>query len=424
MAQDGAWRAGALSGGAVRRAERRGSGVFTKRIPLFTLLGFKVSLDLTWIVLAILVTWSLAAGLFPALYPDLSRGVYWAMGVAGLLGLFFSIVAHEFAHSLVARYYDMPMRGITLFIFGGVAEMNQEPPSAKAEFYVAIIGPIASLVIAAAFQAIAVGAAAAGGPVSVSGVFGYLALINLVLAVFNMVPAFPLDGGRVLRGVLWGWKGSYLEATRIATNAGAGFGILLMALAVLNIVTGNFIPGMWWFLLGLFVRGAAQGTYQQTLVQQALQGVSIRQFMTPDPVTVPPSLTIDELVEEFFYKNYHKTYPVVDDGELVGCVNLQDVKQVEREAWPDRTVGDIMQGLSSDNTVEPGADSATVLREMSQSGRSRLLVVERGRLLGIVSQSEIMRFLTVTMDLEGGPVGESGLGPGGLAGSRRERERA
>jgi Zn-dependent protease/CBS domain-containing protein len=381
--------------------------VFTKTVPLFTLLGFRVSVDLSWIILALLVTWTLAAGAFPMLYPDLASWVYWAMGVAGMLGLVFSIVVHEFAHSLVARYYDMPMRGITLFIFGGVAEMEAEPPSAKAEFWVAIVGPIASFIVAAAFQVLAIGTAAAGGPVSVSGVLAYLAMINVVLAVFNLVPAFPLDGGRVLRAALWGWKGSYIRATRIATSAGGTFGVLLMVLAVVNILAGNFVPGMWWFLLGLFVRGAAQGTMQQTMVSEALSDVPIRRFMTTDPITVEPSLSVDKLVDGFFYKHYHKLYPVMEGSRLAGCVNLEDVKQVPREEWTERSVGDIMRDCSDENTVEPDAEAVKVLRRMMQSGVPRMLVVEDGRLVGIVAQSEIMRFLAVKMDLEagGGPSG-------------------
>ena len=386
--------------------------VFTKRVPLFTLLGFQVSIDLSWIILALLVTWSLAAGLFPALYPDLAPATYWWMGLAGMLGLVFSIVVHEFAHSLVARHYDMPIKGITLFIFGGVAEMDQEPTSAKAEFWVAIVGPIASFIVAAGFQLLAIGTDAAGGPVGVSGVLDYLAMINVVLAVFNLVPAFPLDGGRVLRAAVWGWKGSFVRATRIAANAGAGFGVLLMVLAVVNILTGNFVPSMWWFLLGLFVRAAAQGTYQQTLVQQALRDVPIRRFMTEDPVTVSPSVSVDELVDDFFYKHYHRTYPVMEGSKLVGCVNLQDVKEVPREQWAERSVRDIMRECSEENTVAPDADAAKALRDMMRSGTSRMLVVDDGKLVGIVAQSEIMRFLTVTMDLEAGGTLAGDQGPG------------
>lgn len=373
--------------------------MFTKRIPLFTLYGFKVGLDLSWLVLAVLVSWSLAAGLFPALYPGLSSAAYWAMGVAGLIGLFFSIVAHEFAHSVVARHYDMPIRGITLFIFGGIAEMNAEPTSAKAEFYMALVGPVASLVLAAAFYMAAAGSGAAQAPVAVAGTLSYLGLINLVLAVFNMVPAFPLDGGRILRAALWGWKGQYLWATRVAARFGSVFAFLLMGLAVLSVLSGNFIGGMWWFLIGLFLRSAAEGGYQQALVRQALRDRKVSSFMTSDPVTVAPDLSVDALVEEFFYRHYFKRFPVVEKGRLVGCVDLGDVKQIPRETWKDSRVSAIMRACGDDNTVDPDTSAADVLGIMRQTGAARLLVARADRLYGIVSQSDIMRFLAIRLDL-------------------------
>ena len=375
--------------------------MFSKRFPLFRLMGFQVSVDPSWLILAVLIVWSLAVALFPQLYPDLSPAAHWAMGVAGLVGLVVSIVLHEFAHAVVARRYGMPIRGITLFIFGGVAEMEDEPVGPKAEFLMAIAGPIASLGVALVFYALAAGTAAAGLSVAAAGVLSYLGMINLVLAVFNMVPAFPLDGGRVLRAALWGWKGSHVGATRIASNCGSAFGILLIVLAVVNVVTGNLVPGMWWFVLGLFVRAAAQGSYQHAVIRSTLKDVPVRRLMTEDPVTVAPSLSIDELVEQFFYRHHHKTFPVAEGEQLLGCVNLGDVKQVPREEWADRTVRDIMEERSDENTAAPSDDAAAVLGRMSQSGRTRLLVVEGGRLVGIIAHSDLMRFLMVRMDLEG-----------------------
>ena len=375
--------------------------MFTKSFPLFRLLGFEVKLDLSWLILAVLITWSLAVALFPALYPDLRPAAYWSMGLAGLIGLVLSIVLHEFAHAVVARRYGMPIRGITLFIFGGVAEMEDEPVGPKAEFYMAIAGPVASLGVAVVFYFLAFGATGLGLPVALAGVLSYLGSINLLLAVFNMVPAFPLDGGRVLRAALWGWKGSYVGATRVASNFGGGFGVLLIVLAVVHIVTGNLVAGMWWFVLGLFVRAAAQGSYQQAVVRSTLKDVPVGRLMTDDPVTVAPSLTVDELVDQFFYRHYHKTFPVVDGSELVGAVNLSDVKKVPREQWRESAVGDIMEARSDENTVAPTEDAAGVLGRMMQSGRTRFLVAKDARLAGIISHSDLMRFLMVRMDLEG-----------------------
>lgn len=391
--------------------------MFTKRIPLFKLFGFGVAVDLTWLILAALVTWSLAAGLFPALYPELGQTAYWSMGVVGMIGLLISIVVHEFSHSLVARAYGMPIKGITLFIFGGVAEMNEEPVGPKPEFFMAIIGPITSLVVAAVFYALTLGVEAVGWPVTVSGVLSYLATINVILAVFNMVPAFPLDGGRVLRAALWGWKGNYLRATRIASNFGAGFGLLLILLAVFSVLGGNFIGGMWWFLIGLFVRGAAQASYQQTLVRQALQDVPISRFMTEQPITVEPSLSLDDLVDDFFYRHYFKTFPVVESSRLIGCVHLRDVKEVPRDKWRENRVRNIMRNCTEENTVEPKIDAAAALTSMLRSGAPRLIVAEGERLVGIVSQSDILRFLAVKLNLEG----EEDIAVGEMLKSTRER---
>lgn len=374
--------------------------MFTKRIPLFKLFGFNVAVDLTWLILAVLVTWSLAVGLFPTLYKELSTTAYWSMGIAGMVGLLLSIVVHELSHSLIARLYGMPIKGITLFIFGGVAEMHDEPVSPKAELNVAIIGPITSLVVALLFYGMTIGASGIGWPTPVVGVLNYLGLINVILAVFNMVPAFPLDGGRVLRAVLWGWKGDFMWATRIASNFGAGFGILLILLAVLSILGGNFIGGMWWFLIGMFVRGAAHASYQQTLVKQTLRDIPVRHLMTERPVSVAPSLSLDDVVQDFFFKHHFKSFPVVEGNVLVGLVELRDVKKVPQIEWPKKPVGDIMQSVSEENSIASISDAGTALSHMLQHGVPRLLVVDRNQLAGIISQSDVLRFLAIKLDLD------------------------
>ena len=243
--------------------------MFGRRLTLFRLSRFEVRLDASWIILAVLITWSLAVGYFPAQYPQLTTGTYWWMGAASAVALFGSIVLHEFAHSVVARRRGIPMRGITLFIFGGVAEMGGEPPSAETEFRMAIAGPIASAVIGCVAYGIYWSAQDAW-PIEIAAVFRYLSWINWSLAAFNMIPAFPLDGGRVLRSALWRWTGSLTRATEIATRVGAGFGALLMALAVVQLIFGNVVTAMWWFLIGMFLRGAAQSSYRRVAMPNAV----------------------------------------------------------------------------------------------------------------------------------------------------------
>lgn len=373
--------------------------MFTKRFTLFRLFGFEVKLDLTWLLLAFLVTWSLALGLFPVIAPGLSTAAYWWMGVAGAIGLLFSIVFHEFSHSLVARRYGLPISGITLFIFGGVAEMQEEPRSAKVEFLMAIAGPISSFVLAFVFYAIHY-FVLADGPTALGGVVYYLGMINFVLALFNLVPGFPLDGGRVLRAALWGWKGDYRWATRIASQIGGAFGLVLILLGVFTFVGGNFIGGMWWFLIGLFLRNAAGMSYQQLLVREAIRGETVARFMNRQPVVVAPGVTLGALVEDYIYRHHHKMYPVVDGRRALGLVGTEQVKAVPRTQWQARTVAEVMEPSTSDNTVRPDADVLDAWNRMSRGGRSRLLVVENGELVGILSLRDLMQYLSLKFDLE------------------------
>ena len=373
-----------------------------RSITLFELLGFKIRVDISWLFLAVLVTWSLAQGAFPLWYEGLSAATYWAMGVAGMLGLVFSLIFHELSHSVVARRYGLPIKGITLFIFGGVAEMTEEPKSAKVEFWMAIAGPLASFALAAAFYLTAgLLGAALGLPVPVNAVLDYLAFINLLLGAFNMIPAFPMDGGRVLRAALWHWRGDLRQATRIASNAGKGFGLLLMALGVLSVVTGNFIGGMWWFLIGLFVRGAAESSYQQMLSRSLFAGEPVRRFMTHDTVAVPPDLPLDRFVEDYVYEHHHDLFPVVSGQRLLGCIAVRQLKAEPREKWPYLTVGKLMQPCTGENTVDPGMDAIEAMALMNRTGSSRLLVAVGDRLVGIVVLKDMLELFSLKMDLEG-----------------------
>lgn len=377
--------------------------MFGKGITLFRLLGFEVKVDMSWIVLAILVAWSLSTGLFPQEAKGLSTGTYWLMGIFGAAGLFLSIILHEFSHSLVARKRGMAMKGITLFIFGGVAEMEEEPPGAWTELLMAAAGPLASIVIALVFYALYVLGAGGVMPVPAHAVVGYLALINALLAGFNLIPAFPLDGGRMLRAVLWAVKKDLHWATRVSSWVGSAFGFFLIFMGVLNILRGHFIGGMWWLLIGMFLNSAARMSYQRLVVRRALEGEKVRRFMSEDPVTVSPSLTVDRLLEDVVYRHHHKMYPVVtESGELTGCVSTQDIKGVPRDEWSQTTVGDLSSSCSSENTIGPDEDATKALSAMNRSSKSRLLVVEGDRLVGILALKDLLHFLSLKVDLETG----------------------
>ena len=378
--------------------------MFAKRIPLFKLLGFQVWLDWTWFILALLITWSLATVLFPKLYEEagLTPTVQWSMGVAGAAGLFVSIVLHELGHSVVARRFGMQMRGITLFIFGGVAEMTDEPPSAIAEFFVAIAGPVVSFLIGVGMLGMTTLGAPLDWPTAIVGVTRWLGWINLVLVGFNLVPAFPLDGGRVFRAGLWYWKGDLRWATRVASSVGGMFGIVLIAIGLLSLFAGNFIGGVWWVVIGLFLRGASSASYQQVLLRRALEGEPVARFMSASPIVVPPDIPISTLIDEYFYRYYHRMYPVASNGHLVGCVSIADVKALPQHDWPVRTVTEIMSECGDANTVRADDDAMRALAKLNASGESRLMVVDDGQLVGILSLKDLLRFLSLRVELDEG----------------------
>jgi Zn-dependent protease/CBS domain-containing protein len=374
--------------------------LFGRSIHLFTLFGFAVRLDPSWFIMAALWTSSLATQAFPEMIKGLSSSLYWGMGVVGTLGLFASVVVHELAHSLVARRFGISMRGITLFIFGGVAEMGGEPPSPKAELLVAAAGPAMSFAVGFAGLGLSALGRLGNWPPTLLAVAGYLAWANLVLALFNLVPAFPLDGGRILRSILWRWKGSLRWATLVCSRIGTGFGFLLIAGGVLLVIQGNW-SGLYLFLLGLFVRNAAQMSYQQLLLRRAFEGEPVSRFMQPNPVTVPRQISIAELVQDFVYRYHHKLYPVLDDsGRLIGCVTTRQVKEMPRDEWDSTTVGALAGQCSPENTVRPDTDALVALSAMSKTGASRLMVAEGDQLLGILTLKDLLRFFSLKMELE------------------------
>ena len=386
--------------------------MFGKAFPLFRLFGFSVKADPSWLVVVVLVVWTLAAGTFPQQYPDLGRLEHWLMGIGGAIGLFGSIVLHELGHSLVARRFDVPIRGITLLIFGGVAELEREPPTAKAEFWVAIAGPIVSVMIGIVSLGIYYVAASQGLPVPIRGLAAYLAFVNLMLVAFNMIPAFPLDGGRVLRSILWAAKGSLRWATKITSTIGTVFGLLLIGLGILSLLQGYLWFGIWNVLIGMFLRGAASASYQQLLVRKALEGEPVSRFMTPNPVTAPPDITLSELVDDYVYRHHYKMFPVVEeDGRLIGCVSTDQLKTVPREQWETLSVREIAEHCHGGNTISPDTDAMKALSRMQRRGVSRLMVTVDHRLVGIFSIRDVVKLMALRVELDNAAERDDELAP-------------
>lgn len=374
--------------------------MFLKRFKILTLAGFPVYIDLSWFVIAVLIVWSLATGVFPMRHEGLSETSAWIMGAAGALGLFASIVLHELGHAIAARRCRVRIRAITLFLFGGVAEMQDEPPSAKAELLIALAGPLVSVALAVAGFAAGAVAAAIGARVEITGVLSYLGAINALLVAFNMLPAFPLDGGRALRAALWWRRDNLRSATRTTSRLGALFGAGFVGLGVASVLLGEFVGGMWWFLIGLFLRRAAHASYEQLLIRRSLEGEPVARFATSAPVTASPDLTLRELVDEYLCRTGHKMYPVTRNGELLGCVTLERLKSIPQREWERRRVGEIVQSCGADNVVDADSDAMEALSTMHRTGQSRLMVVDDGRLVGVLTLKDLMRMLSTKVELE------------------------
>jgi CBS domain-containing protein len=278
--------------------------------------------------------------------------------------------------------------------------MGDEPPSPKAEFMMAGAGPLSSILISLVFYGVYAGGKA-GFPGPINGVVGYLASINAILAGFNLVPAFPLDGGRMLRAALWHWKNNVRWATRVTSNIGSGFGVFMILIGLLHVLGGNFVGGMWLFLIGMFLRGAAQASYQQLVTRRALEGEPVKRFMKRDPVTVSPSTTLKALVEDYLYKYHFKMFPVVENqNRLIGCVTATQVKEIPRDEWINRTVGQTTKPCSEENTVRPEDDAVKAMSVMKRSGNSRLMVAKENHLLGVITLKDLMEFLSLKIELD------------------------
>jgi len=373
-----------------------------KRVTLFRLLGFEIKVEWSWLILAVWLTWSLAANVLPSRHRGLPGSTYWWMGFAGSLGLFASIVFHELWHSLVARWYGLPIRGITLFIFGGVAEMDDDPPSAKAEFLLALAGPASSAVLALAFHGLRALGDGLGWARSVVGVLAYLVSVNASLAAFNLLPAFPLDGGRVLRSALWRWRRDIWWATRVASWIGSLVGNLLVGAGTLVLLLGDFVGSVWLIVVGMYLRSASRTSYQRLSVRQVLRGEIVQRFMEPDPVTVPATMSLAELAEGYVRRNHFQTLPVVDGTTLVGCISARVMRQVPRSQWGEHTVGELSMACSEDNTISESGNAMRALTQMTRTGHNQLMVVDGDQLVGVVTLGNLLKFLSLRLNVRRG----------------------
>ncbi|MFI5268286.1 MAG: CBS domain-containing protein [Chloroflexota bacterium] len=359
--------------------------------------GIEVRVHPSWLIVFVLVTWSLATAYFPQQDPAFSTAANWLLGAISALLLFAAVLLHELSHSLVAKRRGLGVDSITLFVFGGVSALAGEPRRPGTQFLVAAAGPVMSLIVAGVAFGLSIGLA--GVSLGAAVIFGYLATVNVLLAVFNLIPGFPLDGGRVLQSVIWQATGDPVRATRIAGGIGQVVAYLFIFWGLWQMFTGNFVGGLWIAFIGWFLLSAAGGTVRQLALEEQLSGLTVGDIMRREPVSVAPGVSVEEAVERYLLAHNLRAVPVVDRGRLIGIVTLADIRHLPHASWTLTHIGDIVDVRSSENRVTQDESLAEALRAMAASGLERLPVVRDGELVGVLSRSDVARYLQLRLSV-------------------------
>lgn len=355
-----------------------------------------IGLNYSWFLIFALVTWSLAAGLLPSAYPDLSLTLAVALGLATSVLFFVSVLAHELGHAYFALRNRIPVRAINLFFFGGVAQITREPQSAGAEFRIAIAGPLVSLALAAVFGAIALFAPATNYADSPAM---WLARINLILALFNLIPGFPLDGGRVLRAAIWQATGNEMRATRVAALGGQITAFSFIGIGVLLSLTGNFVNGLWLVFIGWFLQNAASNSLAQADLRKTLAGVTAGQVMSRTLVRVPSQTPVASLVETESLGAGQRAFFVSDDESVRGMVTLTDIARLPRPTWETTSVDRIMVPEDRWVRIDPDTELLAAIETMETANVKQLAVVAEGRIIGLLSREQALTFLRLRAEV-------------------------
>jgi Zn-dependent protease len=358
--------------------------------------GIPIGLHSSWFIIFFLVTWSLAAGYFPAEYPNLPTLTYWVLGAVTSLLFFGSVLLHELGHTWVALRNGIPVRAITLFLFGGVAQIGREPQTPGVEFRIAIAGPLTSLGLALIFEGLWLFDQSI---LYLAAPSIWLARINLMLAVFNLIPGFPLDGGRVLRAVMWKISGSFHRATQVATFAGQLIAFGFIGVGIFTIVGGNFFTGLWLVFIGWFLQNAAATSYLHATLQQSLRDVRVAQVMTRDCVKVSERMALGQLVEEQVLTGARRCFFVTDNGRLRGMLTLRDVAAVPREHWPSVTTGQAMAPWERLVKVQPDTELLAALQAMDDANVAQVPVVDGETIVGMLSREQVLHYIRIRAEL-------------------------
>jgi Zn-dependent protease/CBS domain-containing protein len=361
--------------------------------------GIQIEVNASWLVIFGLVTFMLATSYFPQNYPDWDPVSRWMLGSIIALLLFVSVLLHELSHSLVAISLGMQVKKISLFIFGGIAQIEGEPDQPRKELQMAIAGPAMSVFLFILLMLLAKILTSFGAPEVVVVPLTYMSQVNLILAIFNLVPAFPMDGGRVLRALIWHFSGNLQNATRIASSIGGMFGYFLIFLGIFWALTGNLINGIWFAFIGWFISQASQSSFQQTVVTNIFDKIHVREFMTDKVIIVDYYISVQKLVDSYFYKYKFASFPVRRNEEVIGIVNVDSVKDIHKEAWSQTTVGIITTSLEDNLIVSPDDTVTTAMAKLFSNGIGRVLVMDQTKLIGIVSRTDILNYLRLHSQL-------------------------
>jgi len=369
--------------------------------------GIDISIHYTWLFIFVLVTWTLSKNFFPLLSPGHSGLVYWGMGALSAILFFISVLLHELAHSLYARAHGVAVTSIVLFIFGGVSNLPEEAHRAREEFWMALLGPLTSLVLAGIFVGFYALVPDKSAPIA--SMLYYLALINALLGAFNLLPGFPLDGGRVFRAIVWGRTGDRARATRLAAILGIVVAWGMIFGGVYFLITGNILQGIWLALIGWFLNNAADASRREVTLEQHISGVRVAAVMNPAPETTGPQTTVDTLVRDFFIHQGRPAVPVTVGESVSGIVTLSDVKGLPRDAWYDTPVSKIMTRTPI-FSVSPADDLMAAMKLIGDHNLNQLLVIDGTRLVGMIRRADILRYLHLSQELRLPKQGQSSIG--------------
>ena len=365
-------------------------------IPLGRIFGIEIGLDYSWFVIFALLTWMLATSYYPDEFKNWSTSLYWLTGAATAIMLFVSVLLHELGHSVIALRYKIPVRSITLLLFGGVAQIEKEPPSPKVEFLVAIGGPLVSLALAAFFYAVQ---PVVSGVAPLLGLTKYLAYINMALFLFNLIPGYPLDGGRVFRAIIWAATGSMTRSTSIAASVGRFFAFVLIFVGIVQMLNGNVGGGIWIAFIGWFLDNAASVQLQQVLLQGMLNGYRVAQAMNTHYTMVPENLRLQELVDERILGSGQRYFLVNRGDKILGMITLHGIKDVPREKWTITNVADVMLPFSALKCTSPDTELWSALQNMDRAGVNQMPVVQAGKVVGMLSRDDAITFLRSLQEL-------------------------